>query len=120
MNKVKFRIYDTEFNQMCQVSTLRSLEQDELKVEAHGLTKPFGYRDVKLTKENPLLQFTGFCDATGHEIYVGHQINSSGLLYTIKFEDGTFVGEYKHPEDPETIPVSELIKGFIVGNIYVV
>jgi len=41
-------------------------------------------------------------------------------MSTVEFQDGMFVSVYEHPEDPETIPLSEVIVDDteIIGNIH--
>jgi uncharacterized phage protein (TIGR01671 family) len=97
--QIKFRAWDSAFKQMCQVSTIHFLENDEpsTTVEAHGLTSPFGYRDVDVS-QHPLMQFTGLQDILKTDIYhkdiveVDGEIgvvewNASGAYWCVVFDE---------------------------------
>jgi uncharacterized phage protein (TIGR01671 family) len=82
--RIKLRIWDGEFGQMCQVSCIHwNDEQPITKVEAHGLTSSFGYRDIKVTDESALLQYCNMSDKNGTDIYRGYLLN--------------VVKDYEHP-----------------------
>jgi len=55
-------------------------------------------------------QWSGLIDSKGVKIFEGDQLFvCAGYSSFVKFEDGMFVSVYSHPEDGETLPLSEVI-----------
>ncbi len=78
-----------------------SIEQIE-----QGLATLFDVEQYEIVRRE---RFTGLLDKNGKRIFEDDWLSiAPGYTSLVKFEDGMFVGVYSHPEDGETIPLTDL------------
>ncbi|MFT5450609.1 MAG: hypothetical protein ACI9N9_000086 [Enterobacterales bacterium] len=82
---------------------------------------PSDYQESYKIIPETMGQLTGLKDKIGGDIWEGDQLYvCAGYMSHVAFEDGMFVSVYKHPEDPETIPLLDAIgkDTEVIGNIH--
>ena len=115
MSETKFRAWDKENKEMCRVIGIHY--DAEGKIEFVSVLTPrdtIHYIDVK---DLLLLQFSGFHDRNGLEIYVGDIICwfvSQNIIGEVKFEGGSFIVANNTLEHF----ASNDIGVEVIGNIY--
>jgi hypothetical protein len=126
MEDIKFRIWDTSFQEMCDVSSVyfppkiadginKKIPKGSPIVEGHGISGN-GYRDIVVTNANPLLQYSGAKDKKGHPIYkhdilkeeIETEYGKESINHVVEFIAGAFY--------PVCMRPSETLE--IIGNIY--
>lgn len=89
-------------------------------INGHFIGVPTG-SGMTIEECSKSLRFSSLKDSKGVEIYEGDRLFvCAGYSSIVEFQDGCFVSVYKHPEDGEVIPLSEIIgkDTEVIGNIY--
>lgn len=118
--KIKFRAWDTEKQQMCEVLSM-AFEEDDIRLrgkECETWTTVKGYIAIPM-------QYTGLKDINGTDIYEGDILHRDGYWdIQIEWDKGSFMvrdlDKVRRNNLCQNVPIGEYnIKYYeVIGNIY--
>ena len=117
MREIKFRAWDKENNRMIYFGQAHFRDEyNELVCGCDWDEYGFGYADLGLDDDAPIMQYTGLKDSKGVDIYEGDILKCEiGQDEKVEFKNGMFIGRYRATPLYD-IWLNQEIK--VIGNIY--